>query len=143
MMVFPRLWGASSFRAERPEGEARNTNSINSKQILVFDNFGYYNYAICMKYIQFEWDPSKNETNIKKHQISFDEAKTAFYDPNARLINDPEHSNTEDRFILLGLSKQLNLLIVCHCYKSQDEFIRIISARKATKIESTQYGGQI
>jgi uncharacterized DUF497 family protein len=96
-----------------------------------------------MKYIQFEWDPSKNDTNIKKHQISFDEAKTAFYDPNARIIDDPEHSDSEDRFILLGLSQNLNLLIVCHCYKSKDEIIRIISARKATKQETSTYGGQI
>jgi uncharacterized DUF497 family protein len=96
-----------------------------------------------MKYIQFEWDPSKNDTNIKKHQISFDEAKTAFYDPNARIIDDPEHSDSEDRFILLGLSQNLNLLIVCHCYRSKDEIIRIISARKATKQETSNYGGQI
>jgi uncharacterized protein len=96
-----------------------------------------------MKYIQFEWDPLKNDTNIKKHQISFDEAKTAFYDPNARIIDDPEHSNSEDRFILLGLSQNLNLLIVCHCYRSKDEIIRIISARKATKQETSNYGGQI
>jgi uncharacterized DUF497 family protein len=96
-----------------------------------------------MKYIQFEWDPSKDEANIKKHHISFDEAKTAFYDPHARIINDPEHSDTEDRFILLGISQNLNLLIVCHCYRSKDETIRIISARKASKSESSNYGGQI
>jgi uncharacterized protein len=96
-----------------------------------------------MKYIQFEWDPSKNDINIKKHQISFEEAKTAFYDPNARMIEDIEHSDSENRFILLGLSQNLNLLIVCHCYRSTDEIIRIISARKATKSESSNYGGQI
>ena len=96
-----------------------------------------------MKYIQFEWDPPKNDINIKKHQISFEEAKTAFYDPNARLVEDPEHSDSEDRFILLGLSQNLNLLIICHCYRSTDEIIRIISARKATRSESTNYGGQI
>jgi len=96
-----------------------------------------------MKYIQFEWDPAKNDTNIKKHKISFEEAKTAFYDPKARVIDDPDHSVTEDRFILLGLSQNLNLLIVCHCYRSQDEIIRIISARKATKIETSSYGGTI
>jgi uncharacterized protein len=96
-----------------------------------------------MKYIQFEWDPAKNDTNIKKHKISFEEAKTAFYDPKARVIDDPDHSETEDRFILLGLSQNLNLLIVCHCYRSQDEIIRIISARKATKIETSSYGGTI
>jgi uncharacterized protein len=96
-----------------------------------------------MKYIQFQWDESKNLTNIKKHNISFDEAKSAFYDPHARIISDPEHSDTEDRFILLGLSQNLNLLVVCHCYRSSDEIIRIISARKATKQESSNYGGEL
>ena len=99
------------------------------------------NYDILMNYIHFEWNESKNQLNISKHKISFDEAKSVFYDPHARIINDPEHSNDEDRFILLGLSKNLNLLLVCHCYRSSDEIIRIISARKATKSESTQYGG--
>jgi hypothetical protein len=96
-----------------------------------------------MKYIKFDWDETKNITNIKKHHISFDEAQSAFYDPYARIIDDPEHSDTEDRFILLGLSKNLNLLIVCHCYRSSDEVIRIISARKATKNESLNYGGEL
>jgi uncharacterized protein len=96
-----------------------------------------------MKYIHFEWDETKNFTNIKKHKISFEEAKTAFYDPNARIISDPEHSDTEDRFILLGLSQSLKLLVVCHCYKSKDEVIRLISARKATNIESSSYGGKL
>jgi uncharacterized protein len=102
-----------------------------------------YNYTILMKYIHFEWDESKNNSNIRKHKISFEEAKTVFYDPNARIIEDPEHSDTENRFILLGLSQNLNLLIVCHCYRSKDEVIRIISARRATKIESANYGGKI
>ena len=100
-----------------------------------------YNYYILMKYIHFDWDESKNKLNISKHKISFEEAKTVFYDPHARIINDPEHSIDEDRFILLGLSKNLHLLLVCHCYRSSDEIIRIISARKATKLESSQYGG--
>ena len=96
-----------------------------------------------MKYIHFEWDESKNKSNIKKHQISFEEAESVFYDPHARIIEDPEHSDIEERFILLGLSKNLKLLIVCHCYRSSDEIIRIISARRATKLESTNYGGTI
>ena len=94
-----------------------------------------------MPYIRFQWDESKNKTNITKHRISFQEAQTAFHDSHARIIADPDHSITEDRFILLGISHQLNLLIVCHCYKESDEVIRIISARKATKAESAQYGG--
>ena len=87
------------------------------------------------------WDEKKNRDNILKHKISFEEAQTVFYDPDAKIIADPDHSNEEDRFIILGLSKMLNLLVVCHCYRENDEIIRIISARKATKNESKQYGG--
>jgi len=94
-----------------------------------------------MKAISFEWDQKKAASNLEKHGISFDEAKTAFWDPNARLIHDPDHSSSEDRFILLGMSQNINLLIVCHCYKELDEVIRIISARKATKAETNNYGG--
>ena len=92
-----------------------------------------------MKYIQFEWDENKNRANIQKHKISFTEAKTVFYDEKARLIADPEHSNSEDRFIILGMSHKARLLVVIHTYKEQDELIRIISARKATKNESKHY----
>jgi hypothetical protein len=92
-----------------------------------------------MDIIKFEWDPHKNEINQKKHKISFEEAQTVFYDEEALLIADPEHSQEEDRFILLGLSKKANLLIVCHCYRASDTVIRIISARKETKNETRQY----
>jgi uncharacterized DUF497 family protein len=94
-----------------------------------------------MKGIKIIWDEDKNQKNIKSHNISFEEAKTVFYDPNAKIIYDPDHSKEEERFIILGLSKALNLLIVCHCYKEQEEQIRIFSARKATKNEKKQYGG--
>jgi len=94
-----------------------------------------------MKAISFEWNNKKAVSNIDKHGISFDEAKTAFSDPNARIIHDPDHSANEDRFILLGMSQNMNILIVCHCYKETDEVIRIISARRATKDETTNYGG--
>jgi uncharacterized protein len=94
-----------------------------------------------MKAISFEWDKKKATSNLEKHGISFEEAKTAFWDPNARLIHDPDHSSGEDRFILLGMSQNMNILIVCHCYKEPDEIIRIISARKASKDESNTYGG--
>jgi len=87
------------------------------------------------------WDENKNHENIKKHKISFEEAGTVFYDPNGKLIDDPDHSDNEDRFIFLGLSKMLNLLVVCHCYRENDETIRIITARKATKKEAKYYGG--
>ena len=92
-----------------------------------------------METIQFEWDENKNQINQRKHGISFQEAKTVFYDEEALVIDDPEHSEQEDRFIILGLSNQANLLVVCHCYRESDTVIRIISARKATKTESKYY----
>lgn len=92
-----------------------------------------------MDTIRFEWDENKNELNKKKHKISFEEAKTVFYDDQALLIDDPEHSEEEDRFIILGFSHRTNLLVVCHCYRASETVIRIISARKATKTEATYY----
>ena len=92
-----------------------------------------------MDMLRFEWDENKNEINKKKHGVSFDEAKTVFYDENALLISDPEHSQDEERFIILGLSKKANLLVVCHCLRASETVIRIISARKATKNETKQY----
>ena len=92
-----------------------------------------------MKYITFDWDENKNNSNQQKHGVSFDEAKTVFYDDNARLIYDIEHSNTEERFILLGLSSSFRIIVVIHAYRKNDEIIRIISARKATKSEIKQY----
>ena len=89
-----------------------------------------------MDAIQFEWDENKNQINQHKHGISFQEAKTVFYDEEALVIDDPEHSETEDRFIILGLSNKANLLVVCHCYRASDTVIRLISARKATKTKS-------
>ena len=95
-----------------------------------------------MNRIAFEWDEDKNQTNISKHGISFEEAQIVFYDENALLIDDPDHSDAEDRFILIGISASLRLLVVCHCYRQADKVIRIISARKATKSESKQYGDE-
>ena len=92
-----------------------------------------------MLYIRFEWDENKNHANVRKHKISFEEAKTVFYDENARLLSDPDHSNDEERFILLGMSHNAKILVVVHAYKEQDEIIRIISARKATKTEYNYY----
>lgn len=90
--------------------------------------------------IKFEWDENKNRINQKKHGISFDEATTVFYDEEALVIDDPEHSEEEDRFIILGLSSRANLLVVCHCCRDSDTVIRIISARKATRTETGYYG---
>lgn len=89
--------------------------------------------------IDFAWDDQKDKANQKKHGISFDEARSAFYDDNARLIEDPDHSDKEDRFILLGLSIKLNVLTVIHCYREREDKIRIISARKATRSEIITY----
>ncbi len=89
--------------------------------------------------ITFEWDNDKNKSNKKKHNVSFEEAETVFYDDNARLISDPDHSEDEDRFILLGLSNKMRMLVVVHTYRENDEIIRIISARKATRNEAKFY----
>ena len=92
-----------------------------------------------MESIKFEWDENKNAINKVKHKISFEEAKTVFYDDEALVIDDPEHSEQEERFIILGQSIRANLLVVCHCYRQSETVIRIISARKATKAEERQY----
>lgn len=89
--------------------------------------------------ILFDWNDCKNEINKKKHGISFEEAKTAFFDERAVMFDDPEHSEKEERFLLLGMSENANLCIVCHCYRESDTIIRLISARKATKKESELY----
>jgi hypothetical protein len=91
--------------------------------------------------IKFEWDPAKASANLKKHQISFDEAKSVFYDEFAVQFFDAEHTSDEDRFLMLGISSGAKLLIVCHCEREHGEVIRIISARKATKRESAFYQG--
>ena len=92
-----------------------------------------------MKEIRFEWNEEKNRVNRIKHGVDFIEAQTVFEDGNAVLIPDPDHSEQEERFILLGLSRKLNMLVVCHCYRASETVIRIISARKATKKETRQY----
>ena len=92
-----------------------------------------------MAEIRFEWDPRKSASNRRKHGVSFEEAATVFTDEHALLIDDPDHSEDEDRFILLGLSSSLRMLVVCHCYRESEEEIRIISARKATRNERDTY----
>lgn len=88
---------------------------------------------------KFGWDKRKASENRRKHGVSFEEARSAFLDENARVIPDPEHSNDEDRFVLLGLSVSLRLLVVVHCYREDEDVIRIISARKADRSERKQY----
>jgi uncharacterized protein len=92
-----------------------------------------------MSSLLFEWDERKATANAKKHGITFDEARSVFADERAKLIDDPDHSEDEERFILLGLSSSLRMLVVCHCYRSEANVIRIISARKATAKESRFY----
>ena len=92
-----------------------------------------------MENIQFEWDENKNQINKAKHGIAFEEAATVFYDDDAILFDDPEHSMEEERFLIIGITKYENLCIVSHCYSDDDNIIRIISARKATKSETRTY----
>ena len=92
--------------------------------------------------VRFTWDPRKSEINIRLHGVSFEEARTVFFDESGKLIDDPDHSQDEDRFILIGMSSKFRMLIVCHCYRSDEEEIRIISARKASKNEASIYKEQ-
>jgi uncharacterized DUF497 family protein len=87
----------------------------------------------------FEWDEAKDLANRNKHGISFEKARHAFLDENARVIPDPEDSEEEDRFVLLGVSTSMRILVVCHCYRANESVIRIISARKADRQEQRQY----
>src|SRR5689334_22000644 len=81
-------------------------------------------YTVMMDGLSFEWDERKNAVNQRKHGVSFEEARTAFLDENARVIPDPEHSAGEERFVLIGLSISVRVLVVCHCYRQSDEVIR-------------------
>ena len=93
-----------------------------------------------MNGLTFSWDDRKERENQRKHGISFDEAVTVFADEKARLQHDPDHSSSEDRFILLGFSARLRMLVVVHAYQQDENEIRLISARKATRNERRQYG---
>ena len=92
-----------------------------------------------MKKLKFEWDNNKDRVNTSKHGVTFDEAQTAFYDEYAIQFFDPEHSDSEDRFLLLGTSFKLKMLVVCHCFRDEETVVRIISARKADKDETKVY----
>lgn len=90
--------------------------------------------------MRFVWDPEKARANLKKHGVSLEEAQTVFHDEHALEFYDDVHSAWEDRFLLLGLSSRLRLILVCHCHREQENVIRIISARKATPSEAKHYG---
>ena len=92
-----------------------------------------------MAEMEFTWDNRKNKANAKKHKVSFEEAQTAFFDEQAIAFLDPDHSEDEDRFILLGISFKLRVLVVCHCFRESETVVRIISARKADKAEERDY----
>jgi uncharacterized DUF497 family protein len=92
-----------------------------------------------MKKLRFEWHPPKAASNLAKHKVGFEEARTVFYDDNALLILDPEHSGQEERFVLLGMSARAKILVVCHCERQGGDVIRIISARKADRTERADY----
>jgi len=92
-----------------------------------------------MSTIRFEWDPKKAEVNLRKHKVSFEDAQSVFSDEHALLIDDPDHSEGEDRFVLLGLSGSLRLLVVVHCYRAEGSVVRIISARRADAQERSVY----
>ena len=92
-----------------------------------------------MEELRFEWDAAKEKSNIRKHGISFEEARTAFYDEKAIQFYDPDHSEQEDRFILLGISFKLRVIVVCHCTRESENVIRLISARKADRGEEQEY----
>ncbi|NEN95645.1 MAG: BrnT family toxin [Moorea sp. SIO3I7] len=94
-----------------------------------------------MNQLVFEWDNEKNRINKKKHGVSFEEAKSVFYDEKAIQFWDEDHSEIEDRFLLLGISSKMRILLIIHCYREEESVIRIISARKATKNESKHYRG--
>jgi hypothetical protein len=89
--------------------------------------------------LRFEWDEAKNAANQRKHGVSFEEARSVFYDERALLIEDPDEPSGEDRFVLLGMSDALRMLLVCHCYREREAVIRIISGRKAGRAERADY----
>ena len=96
-----------------------------------------------MAELRFDWDPIKNRRNIERHRVSFEEARSVFYDENALLMGDPDHSETEERYLALGFSSAARALVVCHCLREAGDVIRIISARKATRHERAQYTSRI
>jgi uncharacterized DUF497 family protein len=95
-----------------------------------------------MRGLTFVWDERKDRANQRKHGISFTEAQSVFYDENAREYADPDHSEAEERFILLGISSRLRVLVVCHCHRESESVIRIISARRARRSEEEAYWSQ-
>ncbi len=120
-----------------PAGTAMRSFTTQTNRLLTGKTACSYN--IIMVDLKFTWDPKKASSNLKRHGISFDEARSVFLDEYAIEYFDETHSEEEDRFLLLGLSALARLLLICHCYRESERTIRIISARKATKSESEHY----
>ena len=93
--------------------------------------------------LRFKWDKKKEKINIKKHGISFEEANSVFYDEKAIQFFDPDHSEDEGRFILLGISFKLRIMVVCRCFRESETVVRLVSARKADKDEQKEYWRRI
>lgn len=89
--------------------------------------------------LRFEWDAAKGRANVRKHRVGFEEAESVFFDERAQLLDDPDHSVLEERFVLLGLSDRFRVLVVVHAYREADAVIRLISARRATRAERARY----
>jgi len=92
-----------------------------------------------MSELRFEWDPAKAASNLRKHGVSFEDARDVFYDQHGLLLDDPDHSAVEERFVLLGLSAPAGVLVVVHCYRRHRDVIRLISARRASRRERERY----
>ena len=120
------------------QGQSRKTD-LNNNPVEDFRSIFGDSCNALKHYTEYQKNNNKNKINQKKHKISFEEAQSVFFDEEALIIDDPEHSLDEERFIILGLSKKANLLVVCHCYRKSDTIIRIISARKATVRETISY----
>jgi uncharacterized DUF497 family protein len=121
------------------KNELNEPNRTLIRFIIRLDNPALHMYIVRMSDIRFEWDIKKSRANKLKHNVSFEEAQTVFLDENALRFFDPEYSKEEDRFLMLGMSFTLRILVVCHCYREDDSIIRIISARKADKREQSAY----
>jgi len=133
----PCRWRDLLFRAERTGRECATVAGSPNYEPL--DATGDDMYDVPMSQLRFTWDTRKNHANSRKHGVRFEEAITAFRDENAKVYLDPDHSDHEERFILLGLSLQLRVLVVCHCYREAERVVRVISARKADRKEQEDY----
>lgn len=119
----------------RPTLNARNDAAAPRSVALALHRI----YNVGVAELRFEWDPAKGRANLRKHRVSFEDAQTSFADEFGLLIHDPDHSENEDRFVLLGVSSSVRMLIVCHCYAREGDLVRIISARQANRRERLLY----